>query len=239
MVTEHATDTDTRFLRWLDGWIGSLPTANLEGGPGTAVVVVDMVNGFCRTGNLASERVGALISPVTRLMSGAREHGVTNFILAEDTHRENDQEFAAFPPHCVRGTGEEKTVTEIRELPFSEHFEYFPKPTLNISVGTQMDARLRQLLESGVDTFVVVGDCTDFCVYQAATTIKLSANAMDKKSRVIIPADTVDTYDLPLDAALGSGALPHPGDTLHKLFLYHLALIGCEVVAGVSWVARA
>jgi hypothetical protein len=40
----------------------------------------------------------------------------------------------------------------------------------------------------------------------------------------------VQTYDLPVDAAKSLGIPPHPGDLLHAVFLYHLALNGVEVV---------
>lgn len=226
---------DTEFLEWLQDWFEALPETRIETSESSAVVVVDMVNGFCKYGNLASERVGELIAPVVTVLTGAAGSGVTRFLIAEDTHREDDKEFAAFPPHCVRGSGEEKTVDEIRSLPFSDRFEYFPKPTINISVGTSMNERLGQLLAGGVDTFVVVGDCTDLCVYQAASYLRLAANSLHREARVIVPRDAVDTYDLPGETAASLGALPHPAGLLHQVFLYHLALIGCEVVANVSW----
>jgi hypothetical protein len=49
--------------------------------------------------------------------------------------------------------------------------------------------------------------------------------------RVVVPADCVDTYDLPVAVAQSLGALPHAADLLHLIFLYHMALNGIEVVA--------
>jgi hypothetical protein len=34
-----------------------------------------------------------------------------------------------------------------------------------------------------------------------------------------------------VDAAQSLGSLPHPGDLLHLVFLYHMALNGVEIVA--------
>jgi len=59
--------------------------------------------------------------------------------------------------------------------------------------------------------------------------LRLRANARGDRLRVIVPGDCVQTYDLPVAVATGIGALPHPGDLLHDLFLYHLALNGVEV----------
>ena len=230
-----ATEPAVQFLDWLRKWRGDLPVARIERPENAAVVVVDMVNGFCKTGNLSSERVGGLIPPVVRVLSEAEASGVSRFFVAEDTHRPEDLEFGAFPPHCVRGTGEEETVEEITSLPFAERFQVFSKPSVNISVGTDMDENLREQLDQGVDTFVVVGDCTDLCVYQAATYLRFAANAQNRPARVVVPADAVDTYDLAQDAANAVGALPHPAELLHEVFLYHMALVGCEAASSVRW----
>ncbi|MDQ3855827.1 MAG: isochorismatase family protein, partial [Chloroflexota bacterium] len=235
MGSMTATRQDTEFLEWLAEWRRGLPTATLEDPAATAVVVVDMVNGFCKTGNLASDRVGALIPPVVRVLEDAARAGVTRVLVAEDTHRPNDREFKAFPPHCIAGSGEEKTVDEIMAVSSASKFEVFPKPTVNISIGTGMDERLAQMLDEGVNTFVVIGDCTDLCVYQAATFLRLAANQKDRDARIIVPATAVDTYDMSLETARSVGALPHPAELLHEVFLYHMAILGCEVVADVAW----
>jgi nicotinamidase-related amidase len=76
---------------------------------------------------------------------------------------------------------------------------------------------------------IVVGDCTDLCVYQAAMHLRLRANAAgDRGFEVVVPEDCVQTYDLPVETAQRLGALPHDGDLLHGLFLYHLALNGVQ-----------
>ena len=64
--------------------------------------------------------------------------------------------------------------------------------------------------------------------------LKLQANARNEKSRVILPVDCVDTYDLPVHVANDIGAIPHDGDLLHYIFLYHMMLNGIEVVAMIE-----
>jgi hypothetical protein len=77
----------------------------------------------------------------------------------------------------------------------------------------------------------VVGDCTDLCVYQLAMYLRLRHNARNVPGvSVIVPANAVDTYDLPAEAAEAVGAMPHPGDFFHQVFLYHMALNGIQVV---------
>jgi hypothetical protein len=64
--------------------------------------------------------------------------------------------------------------------------------------------------------------------------LRLRANAYQRASdRVILPANCVATYDLPVSVAQEYGIMPHHGDLLHLLFLYHLALNGVQVVANI------
>jgi hypothetical protein len=65
--------------------------------------------------------------------------------------------------------------------------------------------------------------------------LRLRANVLGlRQVRVIVPADCVQTYDLPVETAQELGALPHDGDLLHRVFLYHMALNGIEVVAQLT-----
>jgi len=81
---------------------------------------------------------------------------------------------------------------------------------------------------------IVAGDCTDICVYQLAIHLKARANAQRADTAVVVPAACVQTYDLPVAAALGVGAVPHDGDLLHRVFLHHMALNGVLVVSEVA-----
>jgi len=108
-----------------------------------------------------------------------------------------------------------------------------PKKSISSSIGTALGTWLEN--HPQVTTFIIVGDCTDLCVYQAAMYLRLRANVLGQKDvRVVIPADCVQTYDLPVETAEEIGAMPHDGDLLHRLFLYHMALNGIEVVARLA-----
>ena len=67
-----------------------------------------------------------------------------------------------------------------------------------------------------------------------AMHLRLRANAYGlAEQRVVLPANAVATFDLSIEAAEEVGALAHPGDLFHQLFLYHMALNGIQVVQGV------
>jgi len=222
------------FLDWLSDWYTSLPTRDLSGvveDPArVALVSVDMVKGFCNQGPLSSPRVSTIVPAVVRLFRHTHDLGVHHFLLTQDTHDPNAVEFAAFVSHCIAGTPESETIDELDDLPFANLFTVIPKNSISSNIGTALDAWLRN--HADVTTFIVVGDCTDLCVYQAAMYLRLRANTLGLRNvRIIVPADCVQTYDLSVETAEELRALPHDGDLLHQIFLYHMALNGVEVVA--------
>jgi nicotinamidase-related amidase len=234
MSAAVATRSD-RFLTWLDNWYEGLKPMPLRqileeaGGPeGVACVSVDLIVGFCSEGPLSSPRVGALAPRVAELFRRAHAAGVRDFVLTQDSHPEDSPEFADFGPHCIRGTREAETTVELRELPFADAIPVIPKRSLSSAISTDFGAWLAARPQ--IRRFVVVGDCTDLCIYQAAMDLKLRANADHLPYQVIVPARLVDTYDVPVDVAERLGILPHDGDLLHRLFLYHMALNGVRVV---------
>ena len=224
------------FMPFLKSWMQALPVLPLAEAiqaPGkTAIISVDVVNGFCHEGVLASPRVKAIIEPITHLMRAAWQRGLRNILLSQDTHEPDAVEFGAWPAHCVRGTSEAETVPEIQSLPFFNEITVLEKNSIASGLNTGLNAWLAN--HPDVDTFIIVGDCTDLCTYQLAMHLRLDANARQLKRRVIVPADCVDTYDLPVETAAAIGALPHPGDLLHALFLYHMRLNGVEVYLKIS-----
>jgi nicotinamidase-related amidase len=225
--------TITQIPPYITRWFEQVqPLAIEEAVPDPAragVFSADMIAGFLTTGNLASERVGRLAQPVVALFYRAYEFGIRNFVLFQDTHHSQTPEFEAFPPHAVQGTQESETIPELRSLPFSAIFTIIHKNSLHPALGTGFDNWLDE--HRHVNTAIVVGNCTDLCVYQLAMHLRLRANALDYRDfQVIVPASSVDTFDIPVEAAEQSGALAHPGDFFHQVFLYHMALNGVRVV---------
>jgi nicotinamidase-related amidase len=228
---------DTGIPVFISDWVHRLESVSLaEAIPdpaNAAVFSADMVVGFCQKGALASERVGNLVDPVVSLFQRCHDVGIREFVLLQDTHDENTPEFDAWPVHCVRGTEESDTVAELASLPFANELTVIPKNSLAPGFGTVFETWLDD--HPKLTTAVVVGNCTDLCVYQLAMHLRLRANALNLKPfEVMIPADCVDTYDLPAAIAAESGAFPHPGEFFHEVFLYHLGLNGVRVVQSLT-----
>jgi nicotinamidase-related amidase len=230
MTTYHR-----KFLKYLVDWQAGLSPAIPADPAGTAVVCVDLTNGFCNEGALASPCVKAIVDPIVGLFQNAWLYGIRDFVLPQDTHDPDAVEFASFAPHCVRGTPEAETVDELKALPFFSQVQIIEKNSINSGMHTGLGDWIGR--HPRVDQFIVVGDCTDLCIYQLAMFLRMDANQRNLQRRVIVPAECVATYDISVETAAKFGIFAHDGDLLHTIFLYHMALNGIEVASRMQWPA--
>jgi len=233
MTSTSPIPTATSIPEFITRWYERLQPRSLAeviAEPASAAIFsTDMTVGFCERGNLASARVGALKEPVVDLFQRAHALGVRHFVLTQDTHHPQTPEFEAWPVHCVRGTDEAETIPELQALRFANLLTVMEKNSLLPALETEFDPWLDA--HPALRTAIVVGNCTDLCVYQLAMHLRVRHNARNVPGMlVIVPADAVDTYDLSVETATAIGALPHPGDFFHQVFLYHMALNGIQVV---------
>ena len=226
----HAND----YFGFLEGWLEDLAYHEVKRPDQTAILVVDITNGFCNEGALASPRVKAIIRPIVALLKNAWNNGVREFYLLNDNHEPDALEFRAFPPHCIRGTAESKPVRELLDLEFFPYMQLIEKNTLSSTLETALLEVLHA--KPSLTDFIIVGDCTDLCVYQLAMALRFDANARHAGDvSVIVPEDCVATYDMPVELAQHVGAAPHPGDVIHAVFSHHMALNGVSVVKSVRF----
>jgi nicotinamidase-related amidase len=184
----------------------------------TALVIVDMINGFVREGALKSPRVEGVIPEVEKLSKMCDEMGIKKLAFA-DCHTDASPEFDAYPVHCVEGTSEWEVVDELKEI---GGYKLIPKNSTNGFIEEEFQNWLGE--NKGIDTFIVTGDCTDICVQQFATTLKTWFNKEDMKVRVIVPVNAVETYDLGM----------HNGDLMQVAALYSMTINGIEIVGGLE-----
>ena len=187
-------------------------------GEKTALVIIDMVNGFAREGALQSSRVEGLIPEIVTLSKACDDLKIKKVAFA-DCHSNYSPEFESYPKHCICGTSEGEIVDEIKEV---GGYTLISKNSTN---GFLEEKFAQWLEENGdTDTFIITGDCTDICIQQFAVTLKTWFNRQNKNSRVIVPMNAVETYDLGV----------HDGDLMHVFALYNMILNGIEVVAKVE-----
>jgi nicotinamidase/pyrazinamidase len=172
--------------------------------PRRAIIVIDMLVGFCRRGNLYSPRYDSIV-PRLRDHLVAAEAGDVPVIFLVDTHTPDDPEFATFPPHCVEGSGEDEVIPELAG--FARRGTVVRKHTFSGFRGTQLDAVLERLAPEVIE---VAGVCTDICVLH--TVYDLKVRGYD----VLVHEGLVETFDAPGHDAeeFNRFALAHVRDVL-------------------------
>jgi len=135
----------------------------------TAVVVVDMQNGFCHPdGSLHAPGSEAVIEPCARLVADAREAGVA-VVFTRDVHPPEQfedahyyDEFERWGEHVLEGSWEAELVEEL--TPREEELVVV-KHTYDAFHRTELDG---WLTAHGVDDLVFCGTLANVCVLHTA-----------------------------------------------------------------------
>jgi ureidoacrylate peracid hydrolase len=126
-----------------------------------AVLVVDMVNDFCKPGGAMVLPGCEVLVPKQRAVIDAARTAGSPVIWIQDTHRKNmrrDHEFLKRTPHCIEGTWGVEIVEELGARPDDIHVI---KHRYSGFFQTDLDLVLKDML---VDQLVVFGVVTNICV---------------------------------------------------------------------------
>lgn len=184
----------------------------------TALVIIDMINGFAKEGALKSSRIEAIAPAIAKLSALCDQLEIQKVAFA-DCHPEESPEFASYPVHCLKGSYEAEVVDEIKNI---GGYELIEKNSTNGFLEEKFKMWL--VKNKHLDTFILTGDCTDICVLQFALTLKTWFNMKNIKTRVIVPIDFVETYDLGM----------HDAELMNVMALYNMIINGIEVVKAIN-----
>lgn len=187
----------------------------------TAIIVIDMINGFALEGALASERVEQLIEPIAGLLEAAQ--GMKKVFLC-DHHLVTSAEFESYLPHAIQGSDEALIVQRLNELQDEQTSVIFKNST-NGMMAPPMQHYLQA--HPQIKQYILVGDCTDICVLQFALSLKAYFNEQNEDKAVLVPMALVDTYDLPT---------AHHGASLMNLFaFYNMKMNGIKLFSDIQY----
>ena len=135
----------------------------------TALVVVDMQNGFCHPdGSLYAPASEEVVEPITELVARARDAG-TQVIFTRDVHPPEQfedahyyNEFERWGEHVVEGSWEAEIVEGL--TPYEED-HVVEKHTYDAFQGTELDGWLSA---RGIDDLVFCGTLANVCVLHTA-----------------------------------------------------------------------
>lgn len=209
---EQSTSHLQEMLSSLDH-LGSLSLAELPR-ESTLVAVVDLNRGFAKQGALYSPRTEELLPGAAAFVDRCIA-GRYSILPYTDCHTADSPELASYPPHCLMGTEEPLLALELSRLEAMAR----PKNSTNAYLA---DPELFQAPQ--VTHVVILGCCTDICIYQLAVTLTAYYNQHNRKVEVIVPVNLVDTYD-------GPG---HPADLCNLMALYSMRQNGVTLVRTID-----
>lgn len=184
----------------------------------TALIVVDMVVGFVEEGILSSPRVKEMSANLLDLNSRTSGYNKIYFV---DSHNKDAEELKSYPLHCIVNTKEEELIDELKEaVSKEENIKVIKKNSTNGFHVPEFKSWLDEVVDN-IDNFIIVGCVTDICVLQFSLTLKTYFNQMNLNKRVIVPANCVETFDIP----------GHPGDEMNLFALGNMKSNGIEVVS--------
>jgi nicotinamidase-related amidase len=185
----------------------------------TALVNVDIINGFCKEGNLSSDRVAEIIPEAVRLNEKFREFTRLYFI---DKHDKTSEEFNAYIEHCISNTSEAEIIDELKKY-IDERAVVCNKNSVNGFFSIEFQNWF--IKNSSITNYIVIGDVTDICVLNFCLTLKTYFNEKNIKSRIIVPLSGVETFDLDVT--------DHDGDIMNLFALYNMRMNGIEIVEDI------
>ena len=157
------------------------------------VIVVDMVNGFVRTGVLHDEEIARVIPNQIELIKQYQEDKEL-IVFIKDTHDEDAVEFKRFgdTKHCVQGTSEALLVDEI--LPYE-----MMEDTVSVEKNSTsfMEAPKFREIVSGLENvtqYDIVGCCTDICDFNGAMGLANYCDQWNRNVTINVYQDAVATY---------------------------------------------
>lgn len=158
----------------------------------TAIVIVDMVNGFVHEGALSSPRVEGIVDEIVRINEKTLGNKKIFFL---DEHTNNSTEFKSYAKHCLEGSLEAELIPELKnEALLDSNTVMIPKNSVNGFHAPGFKKWLEEN-ESQIENYIICGCEVDICVSNFANTLKTYFNQKNMDKRIIIPSNAVETFD--------------------------------------------
>lgn len=177
------------------------------------IIMIDMINGFCKFGPLSSEFVNQMVPKMSDFLDTAIMHQ-TPIVSYRDAHPEDAEEFKAFPPHCIAGTDESALVDELVRPELID-------VTKNSTNGFLAQNPLELIKGDTIKDIFVIGCVTDICVRDFTSTMNKYLQETNQKCQIHIIENLVDTFHI-------EGV--HDRQVEHMLALYQLKNSGINLV---------
>ena len=152
------------------------------------VIVIDMVNGFCKKGSLASPSVMRIVPRQLEVLKECKDKG-SQIIFIRDSHNKDAVEFKTFGKHCIENTKETEVIDELSE--FNE-CEYLKNSTNFVFAdGFMKDIdKLKKLKK-----VLLMGVLSDICVKNGGISLRTYFDQNNRDIEIGVLGDCCDTYN--------------------------------------------
>lgn len=156
-------------------------------------IFVDTTNAFSREGLLADPYVLHTVPELVRIAKIAitDEKGKLMFII--DFHTKDSVEFDRYPEHGVEGTNEVKVISELET--YAKDALIFRKNSTSAIFSKGFIETILKMVS--LEEVVIVGWDTDICVMNLAIPLQNLFDELNRRVKIIIPKNAVETYDAP------------------------------------------
>ena len=159
----------------------------------TALIVVDMVNGFVNEGVLHDKNIRKIVPRQLELLDEAEKKG-SLIILVKDTHNKNATEFKRFgnTTHCIQGTSEAELIDELKPFEQKDNVITVEKNSTSLMESPEFREIVRQAENLKEVNFV--GCCTDICVFNGAMGLANYYDQWNRDVTINVHEDAIATY---------------------------------------------
>ena len=156
------------------------------------LVVVDMVNGFIKEGNMADPYINHITPRIIELVEESikDEEGVA---FIKDTHESTSKEFKKFPVHCLKGTSESELIDELKG--YEKYGLSYEKNSTSTMFAKNFVSDLEKMKK--LREVIITGCCTDICVLNLAIPLTNYFDQEDREVGVTVIGDAIETYNSP------------------------------------------
>lgn len=148
------------------------------------LIIIDMLNGFCRKGNPLSltDSTNEIEEEIKSRILAYQNNNDRYFFIC-DSHSIRDPEINnPYPPHCIQGTDEAKIINNLEN--FANQDNILTKNTLSITHNTGLVEILEALNTTEIE---ITGVCTDICVLFAVYELRIRGYKVIVNSKGVLP----------------------------------------------------
>lgn len=158
------------------------------------LIIVDMVNGFVKTGDLADSKIGQIVPRQIELIKEAKLKGDL-IVFIKDTHMKNSTEHKRFKGllHCIKGTGEEEIIDELKIFEENDNIISIEKNSTSF-----MEAlKFRELIKdsTNIEEVDIAGCCTDICVFMGTMGLANYFDEWNREVAIRVHEDAIATFN--------------------------------------------